>query len=67
MPGWLTTFLNQEETRLKQEVSRERQHAEELQILRDLLTPRENNNQMIIELKRLQQKHRQHLDHHYWR
>ena len=46
MPGWLTTFLNhQEETRLKQEESRERHQAEELQILRDLLTSRENNNQ----------------------
>ena len=45
-PGWLTTFLNhQDETRLKQEESRERQHAEELQILRDLRTSRENNNQ----------------------
>ena len=30
MPGWLTTFLHhQEETRLKQEESLERHHAEE--------------------------------------
>ena len=42
----VTTFLHhQEETRLKQEESRERHHAEELQILRDLLTSRENDNQ----------------------
>ena len=45
MSGWLTTFLqHQEETRLKQK-SQERHHAEELQILRDLLTSRANNNQ----------------------
>ena len=31
MPGWLTTFLHhKEETRLKQEESRERHHTEEL-------------------------------------
>ena len=45
MPGLLTTFVHlQEETLLRQEESRERHHAEELQILRDLPTSRENNN-----------------------